>query len=111
MIAILRRTVVVALLAAWSFPATGLARTQNATDDATAARAAPARGLTEATESSAPGVTTPSATAPASGSPSYAEREKQSRGLEDFQGKEGYIYIGGGALTVVLIVVLLLLIL
>ena len=38
----------------------------------------------------------------------YAAREKQSAGLQDFKGGEGYIYIGGGVLTAVLLILLIL---
>lgn len=98
MLAILRRAVVVALLAAWSFPATGLAKGNNESSE-------PAAPAAAQTLTSTPG-------GASSAVAQYSAREKQAQGLENFQGGEGtYIYIGGGALTVVLIVLLILVIL
>src|SRR5437868_10166450 len=96
MTTILRRAVVVALLAAWTFPAAGFARTA----DPPATAPPPSRPVPAASDR-------PVAAAPASASQTYAQREQQSRGLEDFRGGEASIYIGGGALTVLLLILLI----
>jgi uncharacterized ion transporter superfamily protein YfcC len=100
MTAILRRAVVVALLAAWTFPAASFARTADPPAAAPPSRPAPVASGSAEAASTAP--------VPASASQTYAQREKQSRGLEDFRGGEVVgIYIGGGALTVLLFILLI----
>jgi hypothetical protein len=94
---VLRRSVVLVLLAVWSFPAAGMASSGNET-----AQSAP-RGAQSSGRSS---VQAPAAPAEAQ---QYAERERQARELENFRGGDVGIYIGGGALTIVLIVLLILL--
>jgi hypothetical protein len=99
MTSILRRVVVAALLAVWSVPA--MAATEGNARGSEAPAAVQASGTASAARSGA------SAGAEAEG---YAAREKQSQGLQDFQGGDGYIYIGGGALTLVVVILLLLII-
>jgi hypothetical protein len=100
MTSILRRVVVAALLAVWSVPA--MAATDSNARGSEAPSLAQAAGAGSATRAG-----TSSGGAEAQG---YAAREKQSQGLQDFQGGDGYIYIGGGALTLVVVILLLLII-
>jgi len=95
MIATLHRAIVVALLVVWIFPSAGFARSNDSSP------AAPSQPVA-AQRAGAP----PVEQAP-SGAPSLAEREKRSRGLEDFRGGETSIYIGGGAVTVLLLILLI----
>ena len=99
MTSILRRVVVAALLAAWSLPAMAATNESNV-------RGTEAPALAQASGSAA-ARTGSSSSNEAQG---YAAREKQLQGLQDFQGGDGYIYIGGGALTLVVIILLLLII-
>ena len=94
MMSILRRVVVVALLAAWSFPAAA------ATSESQSR--AP---VTELASSSGASRTGAEVSDPAQG---YAEREQQKPDLQNFQGGEGYVYIGGGVLTAALLILLIL---
>jgi hypothetical protein len=96
MASILRRTVVAILLAVWSFPAAASTGTETGTP-------APITSPATGTRSASTG-----AGAASSDAQQYAAREKQTQGLQDFQGGEGYIYIGGGVLTAVLLVLLIL---
>lgn len=94
MTSILRTVVVAVLLAAWSFPAgaatnEGSARQSRAQVTELAGGAGASRTATEQAQG-------------------YAEREQQKPDLQNFQGGEGYVYIGGGVLTVVLLVLLIL---
>jgi len=90
---ILRRIVVAALLAAWSFPAAAATTSQSQpvpiVEQAQVARSANTAG--EAAQ--------------------YAAREKQAPANENFQGGGVSIYIGGGVLTAALIILLILVIL
>jgi hypothetical protein len=91
---IIRRVVVAVLLAAWSFPAAAATRTENvgpvpAQVAATNGRVVDLQTATTAAEQ-------------------YAAREKQAQGVQDFQGGEGYVYIGGGVLTAALLILLIL---
>jgi hypothetical protein len=99
MTSILRRVVVAALLAVWSVPA--MAATESN------ARGSEAPALAHSAGAGSAGTSSSSGGAEAQG---YAAREKQSQGLQDFQGGDGYIYIGGGALTLVVVILLLLII-
>jgi hypothetical protein len=94
----IRRTVVLVLLAAWSFPAAAATKTQ---DEASASHAAEVAATQREIITASTGATPTAAQ-------QYAARETQSKGLQDFQGGEGYIYIGGGVLTAVLLVLLIL---
>ena len=101
MVTILRRLVVMTLLAVWTFPAASFADT-GAGRPATEAQPSPfveheSRGRAAET---APAAATPSQT--------YAQREQQSQQLQDFRGGDVAIYLGGGALTILLIVLLIL---
>ncbi len=91
----LRRIVVAALLAAWSFPAM-----------AATGETQPAPIVAQAETASAAGRTT----AASSDTSQYAAREQQAPANQNFQGG-AYIYIGGGVLAVALIVLLILVIL
>jgi hypothetical protein len=65
-----------------------------------------------AATASAPITATTVTTTPAADTKSYAEREKQAAGLEQWQGgASGGIYIGGSALALVLLLVILVLLL
>jgi hypothetical protein len=94
MASFLRRAVIAALLAAWSFPA------------AAAGMGPQNKGPAPIVESS--GAPVRSQLATADEAQGYAAREKQATGQQDFKGGEGYLYIGGGALTVALLVLLIL---
>jgi hypothetical protein len=97
MTSIIRRVVVAVLLAAWSFPAAA------ATNESNQSRTP----VTEAASSS--GASTASRTTPVSEqAQGYAQREQQKPDLQNFQGGEGYVYIGGSVLTVVLLILLIL---
>lgn len=97
---ILRRVVVAALLAAWSFPA---AAATNPIGGQSSGRA-PASALVESS-----GAGSASRTTPASDQAQrYADREQQTPDLKNFQGGEGYVYIGGSVLTVALLILLIL---
>jgi hypothetical protein len=98
MTSILRRVVVAALLAAWSFPA------------AAATNASGAQSRTPVTElASSSGAGGGSRTgAAADQAQGYAEREQQKPDLQNFQGGEGYVYIGGSVLTAALLILLIL---
>ena len=100
MASFLRNAVIAALLAAWSFPAAaaGVGTETNGPAPVVATSGAPARAA-RATAWSSPRPNRPR---------EDAAREKQATGLQDFKGGEGYIYIGGGALTAALIVLLIL---
>ena len=95
----LRRLVVTALLAVWSFPAVGLAK--------------PLIGP-EAPVASAPAPRAAQANPQGSGSSrseaeGFAAREKQAADLQDFRGGGVSIYIGSGAALVLLIILLVIL--
>jgi hypothetical protein len=93
MASILRRVVVAALLAAWTFPAaSALAEPQ----------AAPI--VSEAQTSS---VAARGQVAPSSEAAGYAAREQQSPANQNFQGG-AFIYIGGSVLAAALVVLLIL---
>ena len=93
MASILRRIVVAALLAAWTFPAaTALAETQ------------PAPMVAEAQTRSA---AEHGQVATASEAARYAAREQQSPANQNFQGG-AFIYIGGSVLAAALLVLLIL---
>jgi hypothetical protein len=102
----LNRLVVILLLAVWSFPATGLAFGENPRSAAGRTPASAVVAETAAGRSAAGG-----SAATASETRQYAEREKQARNLEQFDGGNVSIYIGGGVLTVVLLIVLILVLL
>jgi hypothetical protein len=97
MTSILRRVVVAALLAAWSFPAAALAN-ESGGQSRTA--------MTELASSSGAG--SASRTGAADQAQRYAEREQQKPDLQNFQGGEGYVYIGGSVLTAALLILLIL---
>ena len=97
MTSMIRSVVVAVLLAAWSFPAAA------ATNESSQSRAP----VTETTSSS--GASNASrATTASEQAQGYAQREQQKPDLQNFQGGEGYVYIGGSVLTVVLLVLLIL---
>ena len=94
MTSILRTVVVAVLLAAWSFPAVaatneGRAGQSRAQVTEVAGGAGASRPATDQAQR-------------------YAEREQQKPDLQNFQGGEGYVYIGGGVLTAVLLILLIL---
>lgn len=97
---IIQRTVVVALLAVWFFPAVSAARPL---------APSPAQAPISATTSQPLTATAATSGGSAADQAQYAEREKQAQGLEQFQGG-AYIYIGGGAVLVLLIILLILLV-
>ena len=90
---ILRRIVVAALLAAWSFPAAA-ATTPQTQPTPIVEQAEVARNATTSTEAQ-----------------QYAAREKQAPANENFQGGGVSIYIGGGVLTAALIILLIIILL
>lgn len=92
MASILRRIVVAALLAAWSFPAAAAPAQSEPTPIAEKAQ-------------SARTVDTRSEVA------QYAQREQQAPANQNFQGGGVSIYIGGGVLTAALIILLIVLLL
>ena len=92
MASILRRIVVAALLAAWSFPAA----------------AAPAQSQPTPIVAQAPSARTVDTRSEAA---QYAEREQQAPVNQNFQGGGVSIYIGGGVLTAALIILLIIIIL
>jgi len=98
MIATLHRAIVLALLAVWIFPSAGFARSNESS---------PASPAVPSQTAAAPRAGAPSAEPAAPRAQSLAEREKQSRNLEDFRGGEASIYIGGGAVTVLLLILLI----
>jgi hypothetical protein len=104
MASILRRLVVGVLLAAWSFPAAAATTELNQNGAQNPGQSTPASapvgpvGSTVATRTGAG----------ADDAQGYAQREQQAPALRDFQGGDGYVYIGGGALTIALLVVLIL---
>jgi hypothetical protein len=95
----IRRAVIVALLAAWTFPAVGRAATE-------ATNAAPLPAAVTTTSATPAG-----ARATATETAQLAAREKQAQNLQDFKGGDGvYIYAGSGVLLVAVIILLLLII-
>jgi hypothetical protein len=102
MTSMLRRVVLVALLAAWTLPASA-ATTENSGRSSGAPTAAQ-------TSSTSTGRATRTA-ASADEAQGYAAREQKSPGVQDFQGGDAYIYLGGGVLTAALIILLILIIL
>ena len=102
------RFVVVALLAAFSFPAVSQAKSGPGAAPIGDVNAGPLRAPAERSDSSS--------AAPSSGSSSEASladlaaREQQAKELADFKGGGVYIYAGSGALLVVVVVLLVLLI-
>ena len=96
---ILRTVVVAALLAAWSFPAAA-ATTQGSAGESRAQ-------VTQLASSSGTGSASRSGAA-SEQAQGYAAREQQKPDLQNFQGGEGYVYIGGGVLTVALLILLIL---
>jgi hypothetical protein len=98
MASMFRRAVIAVLLAAWSFPAAaaGLGPETKGPAPIVESTGAPARSQSTGT------VTV------ADEAQGYAAREQQTKNLNDFRGGEGYLYIGGGALTVALLVLLIL---
>ena len=93
MASILRRIVVAALLAAWSFPAAA----------ATTEQSRPAPIVEKA--QSAPSANTSTQAA------EYAAREQQAPANQNFQGGGVSIYIGGGVLTAALLILLIVILL
>jgi hypothetical protein len=98
MTSILRTVVVAALLAAWSFPAAAATN-----EGASGTSRAP---VTEVATSS--GAASASTGAVSDQAQRYAAREQQKPDVQNFQGGEGYVYIGGSVLTVALLIVLIL---
>ena len=99
MTSILRTVVVAALLAAWSFPAVAATNEGSAGQSrSSVAQVASSSGAGSASRSGA-------TSDPAQ---SYAQREQQKPDLQNFQGGEGYVYIGGGVLTAALLILLIL---
>ena len=96
----IRKAVVVALLAVWSFPAASLAKSEPAS-----APAVPSM-LTK----NGNGRTPAAQTTGSSEAASFAEREQQAQQLQDFKGGGVSIYVGSGVLLVLVIVLLILLI-
>jgi hypothetical protein len=93
------RTVVVALLAVWCFPAVSLAQPMPATP--------PPLPAVVTTTSAAAATESQSGTAETA---QLAAREKQSQDLQNWKGGEGVsIYVGSGVLLVAVIVLLILL--
>jgi hypothetical protein len=92
----LRKLIVVTLLAVWSFPAVGLAKPM-------------AQASTPVESTRVPGAA-PATTERSEASTSEAEdlnaREKQAPELQDFKG--GGIYIGGAALVLLIVLLILL---
>jgi hypothetical protein len=99
MTSILRTVVVASLLAAWSFPAAA------ATSEGSAGQSRPS--VTQVASSSETGAASRSGAA-SEQAQSYADREQQKPDLQNFQGGEGYVYIGGGVLTAALLILLIL---
>ena len=93
MASILRRIVVTALLAAWSFPAAA-ATTSPSQPAPIVENTQTARSVNAGTEAA-----------------QYAAREQQAPANQNFQGGGVSIYIGGGVLTAALIILLILVIL
>ena len=89
MASILRRIVVAALLAAWSFPAAA-ATTAPAQSASIVEKAQTARSANVSTEAA-----------------QYAAREQQAPANQNFQGGGVSIYIGGGAVAVALLILLI----
>ena len=96
---VVRRVVVVALLAIWCFPAVSLARSEPVGQFTTATRGAP---------------TAPAASPRGAASDEASElaaRERDARDLADWSGGQGvYFWIGSGLLLVLIVVLLLVLI-
>lgn len=93
MASILRRIVVAALLAAWSFPAAA----------ATTPQPQPAPIVEQSQVARSANTSTEAA--------QYATREQQAPANENFQGGGVSIYIGGGVLTAALIILLIVILL
>lgn len=90
----IRRAVVVALLAIWSFPAVSLASPVPASPPPVTSTTAATGGRTPTSETA-----------------NLAAREKQAQDVQDFKGGEGvYIYFGSGAVLVLVIILLILII-
>jgi hypothetical protein len=99
MTAILRRVVVVALLAAWSLPAAAATTESNS-------RGSETRTLVQAAGSAE------RARAPqADEAQRYAARENQATEQQNFKGGDAYIYLGGGAVTLAVVILLLIILL
>ena len=96
----IRGLVVGMLLAIWCFPAVSSAKALPP-----APTPAPAFVATTATETT----NTSAASSTDSQSASLAQREQQSRNLQDFKGGTAVVYIGSGTLLVLLILLIILL--
>jgi hypothetical protein len=92
--------VVAALLAIWTFPAIGQAKTLAAE---TADFPAVVTSTSAATETTAP-------TTQRTEAAQLAQREHQAANLQDYKGGAAVVYVGSGVLLVVVIVLLILLI-
>jgi hypothetical protein len=95
----IRGLVVGMLLAIWCFPAVSSAKALPP-----APTPAPAFVATTATETT----NTSAASSTDSQSASLAQREQQSRNLQDFKGGTAVVYIGSGTLLVLLILLIIL---
>lgn len=94
--------VVAALLAIWTFPAIGQAKTL-------AAETAKLPAVVTSTSAPVPAETTAPSTQPAEAA-QLAQREHQAANLQDYKGGAAVVYVGSGVLLVVVIVLLILLI-
>jgi hypothetical protein len=93
----IRGIVIATLLAVWSFPAVGAART-------------PAPPAPQSEPPAAVSDARPAASTNVSETTALATREARSRDLQDFRGGSGvYIYVGSGVLLVAVIVLLVVL--
>jgi hypothetical protein len=96
----IKRAVVVALLAVWSFPAVSFAKSE-------AQDPAPLPAAVTETTAARGGAAQSSGSAETA---QLAAREKQAQDLQNYKGGEGvYVYVGSGVLLVLVIVLLLIL--
>jgi len=93
--------VVAALLAIWCFPAVSFAKPMPADPAPLPAAVTSTRAPVAAGQASAAG---------SAEAATFAQREQQSRNLQDYKGGAAVVYVGSGVLLVVIIVLLILLI-
>jgi hypothetical protein len=96
---IFRAVVVAVILGSFFSPAVGLARTEPRLPPAATQPVTPA-----ATPVAANAATTNGAEAA-----TYAQREQQSKNLQDFKGGAVYVYFGSGVVLALIIIILILL--
>ena len=94
----MRRLVVAVLLASWTFPAAGFAKSEPASPPAATAPASSMAPTSTRSENAEVAALT------------AREKQAQNQNLTDFKGGAVYVYLGSGAVLVLVIILIILLV-